>query len=102
MDHPLHTITYVADIDHVLVIMAHVSPPLVPHAPPRATNGGGETPTEGEAKYIPKMTCHVLDSSDVSILDSKMHDLQKLEALLCSGILLPGYASILSIKFVWS
>ena len=73
MDHPLHTITYVADIDRVLVIMAHVHPPS-PASPTAhsADNGVGGTPQEGEGeeeaetKYIPKMTCHVLDTSNVS------------------------------------
>lgn len=77
MDHPLHTITYVADIDHVLVIMAHVRPPPLPNPAPRTApsasgpptaNGAAET-TEGESKYIPKMTCHVLDSSNVSPME---------------------------------
>ena len=84
MDHPLHTITYVADIDRVLVIMAHVRPPPLPQpASPAPTssaptspadsadNGVGETPEEGEGgdgegQYIPKMTCHVLDTANVS------------------------------------
>ena len=65
MDHPLHTITYVADIDRVLVIMAHILPQRPPpsqHAAPQTNGASGEAE---EYKYIPKMTCHVLDSSNV-------------------------------------
>lgn len=62
MDHPLHTITYVADIDHVLVIMAHILPPRPPPSQQTTNGTAGEA---GEYKYIPKMTCHVLDSSNV-------------------------------------
>lgn len=65
MEHPLHTISYVADIDNVLVIMAHVIPtsdptPLSPVATPV------ENREELVASYTPKMTCHVLDTENVS------------------------------------
>ncbi len=76
MDHPLHTITYVADIDHVLVIMAYVRPPPIsrrapPTSPPASENNGEEEVT----KFIPKMTCHVLDTANVSIKTCKMNTL---------------------------
>lgn len=75
MDHPLHTITYVADIDHVLVIMAHIRPPPVTSPTPQASNGTGEAmtpPSMAEMKYIPKMTCHVLDTANVRPLASPL------------------------------
>ena len=54
MDHPLCTISYVSDIDNVLVIMANRGPP--------STHGtGAESPG-----HIPKLTCHVLEMADVS------------------------------------
>lgn len=64
MEHPLHSISYVADIDGVLVIMAHIRPCLDPSSPP-ATEQNESIETAG---YIPKMTCHVLDTTDVSLL----------------------------------
>ena len=64
MEHPLHTITYVADIDRVLVIMAHIRPP--PLSSPAHQTSGSNGRGEGEKKYIPKMTCHVLDIENVS------------------------------------
>ena len=65
MDHPLHTITYVADIDHVLVIMAHVRPQPPPQPPPQSPTSDTD---DTIAKYIPKLTCHVFDASDVSFV----------------------------------
>lgn len=67
MEHPLHTITYVADIDHVLVIMAHIQPPPLTSPAPSLADGA-EVTTPPVAKYIPKMTCHVLDTPNVSVL----------------------------------
>ncbi len=74
MDHPLHTITYVADIDRVLVIMAHVRPSAQASPDPSpadsADSGVGEEGSganaAGDGKYIPRMTCHVLDTANVS------------------------------------
>ncbi len=65
MVHPLHTISYVADIDNVLVMMAHVQP-VYESTPPSPTL----TPVQNKEKivptYTPKMTCHVLDTENVS------------------------------------
>ena len=63
MEHPLHTITYVADIEGVLVIMAHLGPAL-------ESNSACSTPDSvgiSEATYTPKITCHVLDAENVSV-----------------------------------
>ena len=46
MVHPLKSVSYVADIDGALVIMAHRNPAPSPDAPV-------------------KLSCHVLDTSDV-------------------------------------
>ena len=62
MEHPLHSIAYVADIDGVLVIMAHVRPYLEPSSP-QDTEQNQSIETTG---FTPKMTCHVLDAADVS------------------------------------
>ena len=102
MDHPLHTITYVADIDRVLVLMAHVSAPASPAPTPSTAadrdtrippegegeeeggggdgerGGGGDGERGGgggggEANYVPKMTCHVLDTANVSLCVEDQH-----------------------------
>ncbi len=79
MDHPLHTITYVADIDRVLVIMAHVLPTPVtsPAATTAPSSVSGDTedsnnsplPSSGQsgvsATFTPKLTCHILDAPNV-------------------------------------
>ena len=59
MDHPLHTVTYVADIDNVLVIMAH-----------RATHPSSPTinSTEEGGGHTPKLNCHILEAPNVSEL----------------------------------
>lgn len=107
MDHPLYTISYVADVENMLVIMINrIMPPLP--SPENSTGGhlagGGEgekeegqgrdngeevaggdknegdkeredsvQEDEGEEGYngihvgpIPRMTCHVLETNDVS------------------------------------
>lgn len=83
MEHPLHTITYVADIDNTLVIMAHRQQPQAKAEAGQATSraepkdvdeGGtkneGEAMDEGEAteevQPIQRMMCHVLESDNVS------------------------------------
>ena len=45
MDHPLYTISYVADIENVLVIMINR---IMPPSPSNPTQGGGGTLREGE------------------------------------------------------
>ena len=81
MSHPLHTITYVADIDSVLVIMAHVQPMLIISSTPRHNSDDPDLnpppdAQEGEvtesvacSRYVPKLTCHVLDAANVSLVD---------------------------------
>lgn len=73
MEHPLHTISYVADIDNVLVMMAHVLPtsdttPLSPVTTPV------ENSMEIISSYTPKMTCHVLDTENVSLRVSILYE----------------------------
>lgn len=67
MEHPLHTISYVADIEGVLVIMAHLGPALDPSSSPSTPDGVGVN----EISYTPKITCHVLDTDNVSICISE-------------------------------
>lgn len=62
MEHPLHTISYVADIEGVLVIMAHLGPVLDPNSSPSTPDRVGVS----EGSYTPKITCHVLDAANVS------------------------------------
>ena len=62
MEHPLHTISYVADIEGVLVIMAHLGPVLDPNSSPSTPDRVGVS----EGSYTPKITCHVLDAENVS------------------------------------
>ncbi len=70
MEHPLHTITYVADIDSVLVIMARRHQPQTEEASQTAPGAEPEGKDEGEAREEPqpmqRMTCHVLESGNVS------------------------------------
>lgn len=63
MEHPLHTISYVADIEGVLVIMAHLGPVLDPSSSPSTPDRVGVS----VGSYTPKITCHVLDAENVSI-----------------------------------
>lgn len=63
MEHPLHTISYVADIEGVLVIMAHLGPALDPNSAPSTPDRVGVS----EGSYTPKITCHVLECENVSI-----------------------------------
>ena len=51
MTHPLKTVSYVADIEGSLVVMAHRTVPSTPNTPV-------------------KLTCHVLDTADVSTEDT--------------------------------
>ena len=62
MDHPLHTVTYVADIDNVLVIMAH-----------RATHPSSPTINSKEegGGHTPKLNCHILEAPNVRYLDTE-------------------------------
>lgn len=64
MVHPLHTISYVADIDNVLVIMAHILPVCDPASPLITTSV--QNKENSITSYTPKMTCHVLDTDNVS------------------------------------
>lgn len=46
MVHPLKSVSYVADVDNMLVVMAHRNPPMSP---------GSQL----------KLTCHILECDDV-------------------------------------
>ena len=74
MEHPLHTISYVADIDNVLVIMAHIvpAPETVVQSPVDETCTI-ENKEEVVNNYTPKMTCHVLDTDNVCYSNSGFH-----------------------------
>lgn len=63
MEHPLHTISYVADIDGVLVIMAHLGPVVDSSSVVTSPDGVGAS----IGSYTPKITCHVLDTDNVSV-----------------------------------
>lgn len=65
MEHPLHTISYVADIDNVLVIMAHIIPDTPSEVPQSPTDHPSQSEGEELSSYTPKMTCHVLDTENV-------------------------------------
>ena len=62
MEHPLHTISYVADIEGVLVIMAHLGPALDFNSALSSPDRTGVS----EGSYTPKITCHVLECENVS------------------------------------
>ena len=80
MVHPLHTISYVADIESVLVVMAHKTPP----PPAQPASRPGSTPTSPSELPSVKMTCHVLDTPDVRTT-SWLDCAEKLKfALFCS------------------
>lgn len=69
MEHPLHTISYVADIDNVLVVMAHILPAPEPVLQsPVDETFPMENKEEMVNNYTPKMTCHVLDTNNVRML----------------------------------
>ena len=64
MEHPLHTISYVADIDGVLVIMAHLGPVIDSNSEVTTPDGVGAS----VGSYTPKITCHVFDTDNVSAI----------------------------------
>ncbi len=65
MVHPLHSISYVADIDNVLVMMAHVLP-VSDSVSPSPSDAPDHIKDKVVTSYTPKMTCHVLDTENVS------------------------------------
>lgn len=68
MKHLLASITYVADIDHVLVIMARPSSDQPsPHLGQVAAAAvDHDDPNSNSSPTLSKMTCHVLDTPNVS------------------------------------
>lgn len=54
MDHPLRSISYIADIGDLVVLMAR-----------RVSQGSPDSP-EGAIRRTPKIICHVFESDEVS------------------------------------
>ena len=59
MDHALRTISYIADIGDLLVVMAR-------RGPVAASPGGASTPTSSASAGHTKICCHVFESDEVS------------------------------------
>lgn len=59
MDCPLRTMSYIADIENSVVLMARCRMP-----PPRSQETVESSDPEAHGQY--KMICHVLESEDVS------------------------------------
>jgi hypothetical protein len=57
MDHTLRTISYIADIGDLLVLMAR-----------RRVLNNMEDPNESAIKRIPKMICHVFESEEAQFI----------------------------------
>jgi hypothetical protein len=57
MDHTLRTISYIADIGDLLVLMAR-----------RRVLSNMEDPTESAIKRLPKMICHVFESEEAQFI----------------------------------
>lgn len=68
MDHPLRTISYIADIGNIVVLMARRRMPR----PDSQENVEASDPGQ-ESKRQYKMICHVFESEDVSP-KSKLYD----------------------------
>lgn len=61
MDHPLRTISYIADIGNIVVLMARRRQPRPDSQENLEASDGGH-----ESKRQYKMICHVFESEDVS------------------------------------
>lgn len=61
MDHPLRTISYIADIGNIVVLMARRR---TPRPDPQETVEASDPGQESRRQY--KMICHVFESEDVS------------------------------------
>ena len=57
MDHALRTISYIADIGDLLVLMTR-----------RRMMNSNEDPNEGKMKRVPKMICHVFESEEAQFI----------------------------------
>lgn len=57
MDHSLRTISYIADIGDLVVLMAR-----------RRILSSSEDVSDAKAKRTPKMICHVFESEEVCLL----------------------------------
>lgn len=62
MDHPLRTISYIADIGNIVVLMARRR---TPRPDPQENVEASDPGQESRRQY--KMICHVFESEDVSI-----------------------------------
>lgn len=77
MDHALRTISYIADIGDVLVVMARRGPINNGNSP-----GAGEPTVQDQATLTSavghnqaKICCHVFESDEVSILKSLVYNI---------------------------
>ena len=72
MDHPLRTISYIADIGDLLVLMARRRQPLLPVCNDILPNGnavGGAHGLDPKLKRsTPKMVCHVFESEEAQFI----------------------------------
>lgn len=62
MDHPLRTISYIADIGNIVVLMARRR---MPRSNSQENVGASHPSQDGKRQY--KMICHVFESEDVRL-----------------------------------
>lgn len=86
MDNALRTISYIADIGNIVVLMARRRMPRTASQDCIET-----TPGAPEAKKQYKMICHVFESEDVSVFfnkrnckKKKIHSEKMNESIMCS------------------
>lgn len=65
MDHSLRTISYIADIGDLLVLMARRRPQNVPSANDMQNNVNG---VDKIKRATPKMICHVFESEEAQFI----------------------------------
>lgn len=69
MDHALQTISYIADIGDLLVIMVRLAIKLVPSPSMSVANGGSSSgnsdPDEDRRRRRVTICCHVFESDEV-------------------------------------
>ena len=79
MDHPLRTISYIADIGNIVVLMARRRMPRPDsHENAEASDLG----QDNKRQY--KMICHVFESEDVSPSSMMLNDLNRRNSLSAS------------------
>lgn len=69
MDHALKTISYIADIGDLVVLMARRRPPPPAQQDNSSNDSNPETPSaSGSTNRTPKMICHVFESESASFI----------------------------------